>query len=231
MNEGLAFPRENSFFRGLGEMAVSAILSKARASWFDKDSIVFHQDGEARFFYLLVCGRLRVMRTTPDGRQVVVRFVVPGEAFGIAVAMGRSTFPASATALVDSRVLAWPSSAWTGLAIDYPVLAANALAIVGHRLDDAHQRIVEISTEEVQRRVAHALLHLADQSGPPNDANPAIELRISRQDVAEFSATSLFSVSRLISAWVDDGLIEGGRQRIRIVDRPRLRAIAEGASR
>lgn len=230
-NEGAGIPGGSSFFRGLDRSAVSAILSKARASRFDKGSVVFHQGGEAQYFYLLVSGRLRVVRTTPDGRQVVVRFVIPGEAFGIAVALGRSTFPASAMAVADSRVLAWPSSAWIGFAADYPVLAANVLAVVGHRLNDAHQRIVEMSTEEVQRRVAHALLHFADQLGLPGDGGPAIELRISRQEVAEFTATSLYSVSRLMSAWAGEGLIESGRQRIRITDRRRLRAIAEGAPR
>ncbi len=221
----------SSFFRGLSATAIAAILAKGRPLRFAPGAIVFHQDGDARFFYVLASGQLRVNRTTAEGRQVVVRFVAPGDAFGIAVAMGRKTFPATATAILQSDALAWPSALWQELVALHPVLAKNALGIVGGRLDAAHQRIVEISTEEVERRVAHALLHLADQSAAQLGGEADIAFPISRQDVAELSATTLYSVSRLISAWADKGLVEGGRQKIRITDRQRLRAIADGLQR
>jgi len=218
-------------FRGLSPTAVSAILEKARLLHFARGAVVFNQEADARLFYVLARGQLRVTRSTPQGRQVVVRFVAPGDAFGIAVALGRSTYPASATAVVDSAAYAWPSSAWADLTAAHPALAGNALAVVGGRLDAAHERIVEISTEEVERRVAHTLLHLADASGSQADDNVDIAFSVSRQDVAELSATTLYSVSRLLSGWAGEGLIDGSRQRIRIIDRKRLRAIAEGAGR
>ena len=80
---------------------------------------------------------------------MVVRFVSTGEIFGVAMAIGRATYPATATAVVDSVALVWPSAAWPRLVASHPTLAVNTLQTIGSRLQDAHARVVEMSTEEV----------------------------------------------------------------------------------
>jgi CRP-like cAMP-binding protein len=67
--------------------------------------------------------------------------------------------------VVDSVVLVWPSSVWPDLASRFPALAMNALPTVGGRLQDAHTRVIEMSTEQVEQRIAHTLLRLAKQAG------------------------------------------------------------------
>ena len=99
--------------------------------------------------------------------------------------------------------------------------------MIGGRLQEAHQRLREISTEDVERRVAHAVLKLADEAGQASAAGTLIDFPLSRQDIAEMTATTLHTVSRIISAWVAAGVIEGGRQRIAIRDRARLQTIAD----
>ena len=91
-------------------------------------------------------------------------------------------------------------------------LAANALQTVGSRLQEAHTRVVEMSTEQVERRVAHALLRLAKQAGRKVEKGVRIDFPISRQDVAEMTGTTLHTVSRILSAWEAQGWVEGGRQ-------------------
>ncbi|WP_445500662.1 Crp/Fnr family transcriptional regulator [Microvirga sp. G4-2] len=184
---------------------------------------------EAHSFFILLHGRLRVFKLTPDGQQVVVRFVTPGEVFGIAMAIGRTTYPATAHAVVDSIALVWPSTAWPRLVATHPGLAVNTLQAVGSRLQDAHTRVVEMSTEEVERRVAHALLRLARQAGRRIEAGVEIDFPITRQDVAEMTGTTLHTVSRVLSAWENRGLVEGGRQRIILRDPHKLFMLAEGS--
>jgi CRP-like cAMP-binding protein len=85
-----------------------------------------------------------------------------------------------------------------------------------------------MSTEQVERRVAHALLRLAKQGGRKVATGVQIDFPISRQDVAEMTGTTLHTVSRVLSAWEDRGLVEGGRQRITIRDPHKLFVLAEG---
>ncbi|WP_029005887.1 Crp/Fnr family transcriptional regulator [Azorhizobium doebereinerae] len=221
---------ELPLFQGLGPGDLDDILSIARSVRYPKGSNVFTQDQVAEWFFVLLHGHLRVVKLTPAGRQVVVRHVVASEMFGVAMAIGRSTYPATATAIVDSIALVWPSAAWSGLVAKFPSLALSTLATVGARLQDAHTRVVEMSTEEVERRVAHALLRLAQQAGRKTESGIQIDFPISRQDVAEMTGTTLHTVSRILSAWEDQGLVEGGRQKIVIRDPHRLFLLAESSS-
>ena len=216
-------------FRGLSPGELDVLLKQARAVRHQKDSIVFKEGEDAHSLFVLLHGHVRAEKTTPDGRQIVVRYVSSGEVFGIAQAIGLTRYPATAIAAVDSVSLAWPAKAWQRLVAKHPRLAANALQTVGNRLQEAHVRIIEMSTEEVERRVAHALLRLAKQAGREIEAGIEIDFPISRQDVAEMTGTTLHTVSRVLSGWQQQGLVESGRQRITLRDPQRLLAIAEHA--
>jgi CRP-like cAMP-binding protein len=215
-------------FAGLDADKLDEILKQAQSVRYPKGTNVFDQDAVATSFFVLLHGHLRVTKLTPNGQQVVVRFVAPGEIFGIAKAIGRATYPGTATAVVDSVALVWPSAAWPRLVERNPALAANALQTVGSRLQEAHTRVVEMSTEQVERRVAHALLRLAKQAGRRVEEGVQIDFPISRQDVAEMTGTTLHTVSRIISAWEDRGWVEGGRQKIVIREAHKLFVLAEG---
>lgn len=216
-------------FQGLTPDQQDEVLAEAQSVRYPKGSDVFQQDQEAQSFFLLLHGHLRVYRLTPDGQQVVVRYISPGEIFGVAMALGRGTYPATSTAVVDSVALVWPSAIWPRLSEKYPALLANTLRTVGSRLQDAQTRVVEMSTEQVERRIAHALLRLAQQSGRKVETGIQIDFPISRQDVAEMTGATLHTVSRVLSAWEDRGLVESGRQKITLRDPHRIFMLAEGA--
>jgi CRP-like cAMP-binding protein len=219
---------ELPLFTGLAPEDLDAMLEGARSARYPKNTAVFEQGEEAHSFFVLLHGHVRATKSTPDGQQIAVRYVASGEVFGVAMAIGMSRYPATATAVADSVVLVWPASAWPGLVARYPALATNALATVGGRLQDAHTRVIEMSTEQVEQRIAHALLRLAKQAGRKVEGGIEIEFPISRQDVAEMTGTTLHTVSRTLSGWEQNGLVESGRQRIVIRDAHRLFLLAEG---
>src|SRR5262249_30771109 len=139
-------------------------------------------------------------------------------------------YPATCTAVEDSVTLVWPAAAWPQLVARHPELARNTMQTVGGRLQEAHTRIVEMSTEQVERRIAHALLRLAQEGRRGIDQGVQIDFPISRQDVAEMTGTTLHTVSRTLSAWEQQGLIESGRQRIVILNPHKLFGLAKGAA-
>jgi len=214
-------------FVGLSSADLDAILSEARSVRVAKNSPVFEQGEDAHSFFVLLHGHVRASKTTPAGQQVVVRYVAPGEVFGVAKAIGLTKYPATATAVDDSVVLAWPSAAWPRLVAQHPALATNTLQTVGNRLQETHTRVVEMSTQQVERRIAHALLRLAKQAGRRTAEGVEIDFPISRQDIAEMTGTTLHTVSRTLSAWESQGLIESGRQRVVLRDPHKLFGIAE----
>lgn len=218
-------------FATLGGGDLDTVLSQARSSRFPKDSEVFAQDGEAHQFFVLLSGHVRVVRNTPEGEQVIARYINEGELFGIAVAMGRTTYPASAVAAVDCIVLSWPNSAWHDLQSRFPTFSASAYQTIGARLQDTQSRVVEMSTRQVEQRIAGAVMRLVQQSGRNTDSGVEIDFPITRQDLAEMTGSTLHTVSRLMSAWEDEGIVKSGRQKVTVTDPHALMLVAENRRR
>ncbi|PZA13148.1 Crp/Fnr family transcriptional regulator [Rhodopseudomonas palustris] len=216
-------------FAGLSPAELDAVLQEARSIRVPKNGHVFEQGEDAHSFFVLLHGHVRASKVTPAGEQIVVRYVAPGETLGVAMAIGLSRYPATATAVDDSIVLAWPTAAWPRLVEQYPALATNTLRTVGGRLQETHSRVVEMSTQQVEQRVAHALLRLAKQSGRKVEAGVQIDFPISRQDIAQMTGTTLHTVSRLLSGWEQKGLIESGRQKIILREPHQLVVLADQA--
>ncbi|HEY0851781.1 MAG TPA: Crp/Fnr family transcriptional regulator [Bradyrhizobium sp.] len=217
-------------FLGLSGEELAEVLREARSVRYPRNSEIFSQGEEVHSFFLLLNGHVRASKTTPTGEQVVMRYVAPGEIFGVAPAMGLKQYPATAMAVDDSVVLVWPSAAWPRLVTKFPALATNTLQAVGSRLQESFTRVVEMSTEQVEQRVAHALVRLAKRSGRQVDGGIEIDFPISRQDIAQMTGTTLHTVSRILSGWEQAGLIESARQRVVLRDPEQIFALAEQAS-
>src|SRR5690606_14187987 len=125
-------------FRSVSEHDLDTVLQSDQTMRHQAGDPVFQQGQIAEYFFILLHGHLKVVQTTPDGEQVTVRYVLPGEVFGIARAMRRPTYPAACIAVEESIMLSWPSSAWDHVIASNPQCAFNALQTVGQRLQDAH---------------------------------------------------------------------------------------------
>src|ERR1017187_5885491 len=112
-------------FAGCGTEELGEILREARSVRYPKNSAGFEQGEDAHSFFVLLHGHVRASNATPTGEQIVVRYVVPGETFGVAMAIGLQRYPATATAVDDSVALAWPSAIWPRLVAKFPALATN----------------------------------------------------------------------------------------------------------
>jgi CRP-like cAMP-binding protein len=217
-----------ALFERLQPVEIDEILRTASSRRYPVGDQVFEQGQTADQFFVLLHGRLRVTQVTSEGQQVVVRMVNPGDLFGIAKALRRLDYPGTATAVAESVVLAWPMGMWSEFLDRHPSLAVSAMQTVGSRLLEAQQRLRELSTEEVERRVAHAVLRLANQSGKREENGVRIDFPISKQDIAEMTGTTLHTVSRILTAWEAAGLVEGGRQKLLVRDPHNLMLIGDG---
>lgn len=219
--------RSIPLFAEMSEAQLDRLTTQASARRVPQGEAVFEQGDPANSFYLLLHGRLKVTQVTRDGHQIIVRVVHPGDLFGFTRALNRPDYPGTATAAVDSLVAAWPTESWDNFVELNPHLAMNAIRTIGQRLDEAHTRIREMSTQEVERRVAHTVLRLVDQAGTPDPGGTRVDFPISRRDIAEMTGTTLHTVSRILSAWETQGLVEGGRQKLMVRDIPGLTRLAD----
>jgi len=110
-------------------------------------------------------------------------------------------------------------------------LAVNALDLIGARLREAQDRLRELATERVERRIARALLRLAASATDGGEASAAVtfDFPLSRQDLAEISGTTLYTVSRVLTGWEQAEIVRAGRQSLTLRNPAALAAMVEQA--
>lgn len=207
-------------FAGLGAEALETIAAMATPRLIRAGQALFRQGSEPAGLHLLAQGRLKVAHTAGDGTVLTIRLVQPGEVPGCVAAFRHIPYPATATAVVDSRVLTWPATHLGELMGRYPKVTANALEMVGGWTEELLHRLREFTTEPVERRIARALLRLLNQTGQPAGGAVEVGFPLSRQDIAEMAGTTLHTVSRTLSEWERRGLVSGGRRRV-IIENPK----------
>jgi CRP-like cAMP-binding protein len=205
-------------FSKLNKAQLTQALEPALSRRYDAGVSIFAEGEAADRFFMLLDGTIRVVKITPDGEQVTSLHIPAGQLFGIAQALGRDTYPATAIAASEVLTLSWPMSLWQTFISDFPGFATETYKTVGERVGEMNTRIVEMSTQHVEQRVARALLRLVSQSGRKIDLGIEIGFPITRQDVSEMTGTTLHTVSRLLSAWEKDGLVNSKRKKIIVTD-------------
>ncbi|WP_108485511.1 Crp/Fnr family transcriptional regulator [Oceaniglobus ichthyenteri] len=227
LNESLLAPL--SAFAQMDRATIRDILDFATSSRIEEGRTVFEEATPATHFYLLLDGTVRVIHLTPEGEQVTMLHIPPGELFGFAAALGRDTYPGTAIAATESIILSWPMHLWKDFANNHPGFSAAATRTLGHRLSEINNRVIEMATLHVEQRVARALLRLIEQTGRRTDAGIEIDFPITRQDISDMTGTTLHTVSRLLSRWARDGVVDGERKhkRITVTDPHRLIELGE----
>jgi CRP-like cAMP-binding protein len=214
-------------FAGLPADTLARILGLAHAKRLGAGKLFFREGDPAEDFFVLTAGRVKLTQSTAEGHQVVLGIIGPGDAFGGVGAFGDPTYPISAESVEASAALAWTTATMRRLFETEPAVTLNAVHFVAGRLHDLQRRYRQLMTERVERRVARAVLRLVKDAGRRVEGGVEIDFPVSRQDIAEMTGTTLYTVSRLLSAWEERGLIRSGRQRIVLTKPHALVAIAE----
>ena len=128
----------------------------------------------------------------------------------------------------ECLALAWPNRLWTTFTERYDGFATETYKTVGERLGEMNNRIVEMATQQVEQRVACALLRLVTQTGRKVDGGIEIGLPITRQNISDMTGTTLHTVSRLLSGWERDGIVQSERRKITVTAAHRLVMLSGG---
>lgn len=215
------------YFAELPDTTLEAAAAAASPVRVAGGEFFFRQGDAATHFYVLVEGHARLSQITPEGQQVTLGLVGPAHEAGIIAAIAGAVYPLDLQAVEPCAALAWDHAVLGALLEAHPVLALRALRMIAGRFVELQDRYRELATERVERRVARALLRLAEQIGRPDPPGIAIAAPLARRDLAELAGTTIFTVSRVLSAWEAEGVVATGRERVVVRDLRRLTAIAE----
>jgi CRP-like cAMP-binding protein len=220
--------RQVRLFADLPVVALGKVATLSHRHKIDRADWLFHQDDEALMAYIVLSGRLRLVQHTAEGKDVTMANFVPGDVIGLVVALTGDPYPGSVEALEESELLTLPGTLIWQLLHENSDMAMRVIQMIAAHLHEAHNRIRELSAERVQQRVARSLLRLVQKVGVKDKGGRVrLDIRLSRQDLAQMNGTTLETISRTLTAWEHDGIIDSKREHIIIVQPHALMKIAD----
>lgn len=194
-------------------------------SWAEGD-LLYHAGAPSQHLFVLAAGWAKASQPTPDGKNVVVDLLAPGDLFGGLQSLGQPTYPETVEAMSTSCALRIDGNAFRDVLKQHPDVALRVLDDTAALLTQARTGLTQQSTATVAERVATTLLRLVDKFGHERAGGASlIQLPLSRADLAGMTGSTPESVSRVMSQLRKDGIIESGRRWTSVLDRDRLAAV------
>ncbi|WP_264669633.1 Crp/Fnr family transcriptional regulator [Arthrobacter sp. VKM Ac-2550] len=215
-------------FAALTAAEIRDIEPRTQARGYRAGETIYRAGDEAESLFVMASGTTKLLRPSAHGQDVVMNILGPGEGFGTLGILGEPTYADAAEAMAASCVLEISADVFKDVMERHPRLALTVLDEVLHRFEQAQQTIRSLSANNVRQRVAVALLALADKLGAPQGETLALELPLTRADLAALTGTTPETVSRVMSRLRDEGIIETGRRWTTVLNRTRLAAAAQG---
>jgi CRP-like cAMP-binding protein len=218
----------SALFQNLARSDLREFLQSASERRKRKGELYFRQGDQATEVFVLTHGKVKLVRTEPDGRSVILRIIAPTEPFGNRGALAGTTRLASAQASEDSRALVWNTPTILQVMMHHPAVSLNTVRLMSERIQEERGRLLDLAGSSAERRLAQLLLRLAQSMGRKTLRGVAIEVPLSGHDLAELVITTPYTVSRILAGWKRRRIVDARRGRILILDQQRIAAIAGG---
>lgn len=215
-------------FMGLPEENLKELDSVAVHKRFARGELIFSDGDAGEGFYVVVHGRVKLYKLSPDGREQILHFVVNGDPFGEVTLFSDVAYPAFARASTDLDTLFFRRDDFKALVHKDPQLSLNMIAIMSHHLRRFATLVEELSLKDVPARVANYLLNLASRSDCRDGCEIEIELDTTKTELAQKLGTVSETISRTIGKMKSTGVIDTSGKKVTIVDLDALEEIASG---
>lgn len=212
-------------FQGLPPKQCSALAAIAQRKYYSKGQSFFAEGDDADGFYVILSGRVKIFKLSPDGKEQIFHILETPEPFGEAAVFTGKHFPAFAQALTETPVLFFPGREFIDLIRRDPTLALSMLGLLSMRLRKLTNLVENLSLREVPGRLAAYLLYQNQSNG----LKPVIELDVSKNQMAGLLGTIPETLSRILKRMADENLIKTDARSITILDQKGLVELAEGS--
>jgi CRP-like cAMP-binding protein len=215
-------------FSGLQDNDLEALTQVAIHRDFSRDTTIFWEGKEAQGFYILLSGAVKLVKSSWEGKEYILRLVAPGETMGEAAVLAESSYPVSAITLEDSRTLFFPKVDFLNLLTTSPRLARNMLATMSHLLYHLTRQLEDLSLKEVSARLAKYLEERCQERHGRVAPGLSFDLPVTKTHLAAYLGTISETLSRTLARFKALGVIQVDKSRITIEEPELLKNIARG---
>ena len=215
--------RQSFIFSTLNDKELGELANLASEYSFGANDFVFWDGDSPDRLYIVVEGKVKVIKHSSLGKEFTIAFFGSGEMFGEVAVFENKPYPASAQAVTEARVLGIKRNDFLSFLANRPQIALGIINVLSGRLRDAHTRLRDLAGERVEQRLASLLIMLSSKLG--------LTLPFTRQEIADMAGTTIETAIRVMSNLRDRGIIRSTRGKVIILDEQKLRLLSEGPPR
>lgn len=215
--------RAMPFLAVLPEEEIAALSEQVRLRQYRAGATIFYADDPGTSLHIIQRGRVKLVLSSTEGREMTVDILGPGDFFGELALIDGGPRSATAVALEPTETLTLDHAAFLNTLKRRPATALALLEVVGERLRRADEMLYDVLFLDLPARLAKQLLALADEHGTKTPDGVRIDLRLSQSDLAAMVGATRESINRCLNAFADRGILAFDRDAITIVKPEELR--------
>ena len=218
--------RTLSLFKDLSDAEMKELEPYCSTSTFRKKETIFSEGEPPEWFYLVLSGKVKITKLSHEGKEVILEVISPTDIFGGVAVIKGFPYPANAIAMEDAEVLKISRKNLLRLVDRFPNLMYCMAMQMGERMKSSYDSLKNIALERVEARIAALLLKLAGKVGVESKQGTVIDMRLTKQDVADMVGTTVETSIRTFSKFKKQDLVTEADGKIVIKDKDGLAALS-----
>jgi len=215
-----------TLFKNLSDEELKELGHYITTATFRKKDDIFTEGDAPEWFYIVSTGKVKVTKISHDGKEIILEVISPYDIFGGVAVLRNFPYPANAVAMEDSEILKISRKNLMRLVDRFPNLMFCIALQLGDRMKSSFDSLKNIALERVEARIAALLLKLGNKVGVETKEGLVIDMRLTKQDVADMVGTTVETSIRTFSRFKKEGLVTDSDGKVIIKDRERLAALS-----
>jgi len=200
---------------GLAEL--KKVIQERKSRQFKKNQVIYYEGDKGNGLFLVISGKIKTIKLAEDGRELMTGIFSTDDYLGINAILLNEAYSDTASALEDCLVCMIPKEQIDQLLNLYPEVAKEFIKVLANDIREKEEQLLQLAYHSVRKRMAEAMVRLARRQ-----SNESEGFKISREDLAAMAGMATETVSRTLSDFKDEGLIDKKGSSITILDLPRL---------
>jgi CRP-like cAMP-binding protein len=209
-------------FKDLSDAELKELDPYLVTTTFKKKEDIFSEGDQPEWFYIVAKGKIKITKLSHEGKEIILEIISPTDIFGGVAVLRNFPYPANAVAMEDSEVVKISRKNLMRLVDRFPNLMYCIALQLGDRMKSSYDSLKNIALERVEARIAALLLKLANKVGIETKEGLQIDMRLTKQDVADMVGTTVETSIRTFSKFKKQGLVADKAGKIVITDREGL---------
>ncbi|MBI5560898.1 MAG: Crp/Fnr family transcriptional regulator [Deltaproteobacteria bacterium] len=214
--------KENTLFTSLSEEELELLKDVVTTSFYRKKETVFMEGDECTGLYIVRVGRVKLVRSSREGKEHIVKILSPGDLLGLEVFYDGRTYGTNAVAMEDTDLCFVKKKDFFNIIEKEASVARKLVISLGMELHNAYERIGNLGLMNAKEKLAHLLWTLAGEYGVKSNRGVSLNLTLSRLEIAELLGITQETSIRLLKSFKEEGILEIKRKEIVITSMERL---------